>query len=93
MSPHFQKWLSENELSIETYIIVGDCTDICIKQFALSLKTYFNEKNENKKVIVPANAVETFHLDVTYHHAGLMNLLSLYEMEQGGIEIVKCLKG
>lgn len=92
MSPDFQSWLKVNEARVDNYIIVGDCTDICIKQFAMSLKAYFNEKNTVKRLIVPADAVETFHLDVTHHHAGLMNLLSLYEMEQGGIEIVKCME-
>lgn len=92
VSEAFKAWYKEFGERIDTYIFVGDCTDICIKQFALTLKAYFNEKNLKNRVIVPADAVETFHLDATLHHADLMNIISLYEMEQGGVEIVKCMK-
>lgn len=92
VSDGFKKWLKAFDSVVDTYIIVGDCTDICIKQFAMTLKAHFNEQNKSRRIIVPAKAVETFHLDATNHHAGLMNLISLYEMEQGGIEIVKCVR-
>jgi len=85
----FQTWFLNEGEQIENYIIMGDCTDICIKQFAISLKAYFNEHNKIKRIIVPINTVETFHLEATHHHGDLMNIMSLYEMEQAGIEIVK----
>lgn len=45
------------------HYIVGCCTDICIINFALSLKTYFNEKNIKSEVIVLPDHVETYHND------------------------------
>ena len=38
---------------IDAYIITGCCSDICVLQFALTLKTYLNAQNIDKKVIVP----------------------------------------
>ncbi|WP_425447875.1 cysteine hydrolase family protein [Dethiothermospora halolimnae] len=71
----------------DNFIIVGDCTDICISQFALTLKAYFNERNLDKRVIVPINAVDTYDLDI--HNGDLMNLISLYQFIDNGIEVVK----
>lgn len=45
-------------------VLVGCCTDICIMQFALCLNTYLNEHElHDKRVIVPINMVETYHID------------------------------
>lgn len=54
----------ENELAAyQDIIIVGCCTDICIMQFALCMNTYLNQNElHDKKVIVPINMVETFHI-------------------------------
>lgn len=74
---------------INNFVIVGDCTDICILQCALSLKAHFNEKNISKRVIVPYKYVDTYDLDVNYHEADLMNLFALYNMKINGIEVYK----
>ena len=37
----------------DNIIIIGDCTDICIYQLAITLKSYFNQNNINKHIIVP----------------------------------------
>lgn len=81
----FKNWLDGNK-SIKHFIVVGDCTDICVMQLALSLKTYFNMKNDYSEVIVPVNAVETFDLGV--HNADMMNVLSLFVMESNGVKLV-----
>lgn len=71
----------------KNFIIVGDCTDICIMQFAQTLKAYFNEYDFEKRVIVPTTLVDTFEFDM--HNATLMNIMSLYLMKSMGIEVVK----
>lgn len=86
-SKEFQQWLESNENKVDNYIITGCVTDICILQFALSLKSYFNEKNINKRVIIPMNSVETY--DGGSHDGYLMNLFALYNMHISGIEIVE----
>ncbi|PNT94261.1 cysteine hydrolase family protein [Clostridium thermosuccinogenes] len=82
----FQKWLSENR-HINTFIITGDCTDICVQQFSITLKTWFNKQNMKSRIIVPVNAVETYDLGV--HDADLVNVMALYNMMINGVEVVK----
>lgn len=82
----FKEWLQEYENQIDNYIITGCVTDICVLQFALSLKSYFNENNIDKRVIVPASCVETY--DGGSHDGNLLNLFSLYNMHTSGIEII-----
>lgn len=84
----FQEWLKENS-HIDNFIIVGDCTDICVLQFSLSLKTFFNNINKPCNVIVPMNSVDTF--DLPGHPSEFYNLISLDLMSKAGIKIVKSL--
>jgi nicotinamidase-related amidase len=87
-SIEFQNWFIKNS-SITNYIVIGDVTDICVLNFCLTLKTYFNEKNIKSRIIVPLSGVETFDLDVTDHDGDIMNLFALYNMRMNGIEIVE----
>lgn len=68
------------------FIVVGDCTDICVMQFCLSLKTYFINSNTKSKVIIPINCVETY--DAPYHDSDFYNLASYALMKNSGIEFV-----
>lgn len=81
-APGFKKWLEENESQIENYIICGCEVDICVSNFANTLKTYFNQKNMDKRIIIPSNAVETF--DFGTHDGDLMKIISLWEMQSNG---------
>ena len=85
-APGFKVWLEENEENIENYIIVGCEVDICISHFATTLRTYFNQKNLSRRIIVPIDSVETF--DFGTHHGDLMKIIALWEMQSNGIEIV-----
>jgi nicotinamidase-related amidase len=85
LEEEFQKWLKENE-TINTFIITGDCTDICVQQFAVTLKCWYNRLNKKARVIVPVNAVETY--DLGLHDGDLMNVVALYNMSINGIELV-----
>lgn len=82
----FQKWLNTNDQT-DTFIITGCCTDICVQQFAITLKTWFNKNNRNSRIIVPVNAVETY--DLGPHDAELTNTMALYNMLINGVEVVK----
>lgn len=85
----FQNWLKDNK-QIDTFIITGDCTDICVQQLAVTLKAWFNTHNKPSRIIVPANAVETYDLGV--HNAELMNVISLYTMLSNGVEVIQKIK-
>lgn len=85
-APDFKKWLEKNK-NIDTFIVTGVCTDICVETFAMTLKTYFNEMNEDKNIVVPINAVETS--DFGNHDAELMNLITFFKLKSNGIQVVK----
>ncbi|MGL4742342.1 MAG: isochorismatase family cysteine hydrolase [Sarcina sp.] len=86
-SPEFKVFLDDK--SIENYIVVGVCSDICVKNLALTMKSYFNQNNLDKKIIVPSNMIETF--DAPFHNREFWNLLSLFEMKSNGIKIIKAI--
>lgn len=74
--------------NIDNIIVVGDCTDICIYQFVVTLKAYFNQNNIDKNIIVPMNLVDTYHID-NIHNAEIMNIVFLNSMIQNGVEVIK----
>ncbi len=82
----FQEWLNEHP-TVENFIIVGDCTDICVEQFAITLKTYFNTVNRQSRIIVPIHATETY--DLGAHTGDFMHVLALYKMQMNGIELAQ----
>ncbi|WP_289197229.1 isochorismatase family cysteine hydrolase [uncultured Dubosiella sp.] len=87
MAPAFQRRLPELLETYRDFVITGCCTDLCVLQFALSLQSYLNENDDrNHRVIVPANAVETFHLDGT-HEAEAWNAMALANMAANGIVV------
>lgn len=72
----------------ENIIVVGDCTDLCIYQFVVTLKAYFNQNNIDKNIIVPIDLVDTYHIP-KIHNADIMNIVFLNSMIQNGIEVIK----
>lgn len=84
----FAEWMGKHP-KISNYVIMGDCTDLCVLQFALTLKAYLNEWDVSSHVIVPVQGVETFHLEATNHDSELMNVFALYNMQINGVELAK----
>ncbi|MFB4166028.1 hypothetical protein ACE1TI_20065 [Alteribacillus sp. JSM 102045] len=86
LEERFQKWLRDNK-QIETFIVVDDCTDICILQFVLSMTAFFTKQGIEKQMIVPVNLVDTFSHNE--HPSETINLFSFYLMEQAGAELIE----
>ncbi|MEW9077734.1 isochorismatase family cysteine hydrolase [Terrisporobacter glycolicus] len=78
----------EKYKNLDNFIVVGCCTDICVYQFVLTLKTYFNQNNLDKNIIVPVNLVETYDIDMI-HSGDFFNTVFLNSMMQNGINVVK----
>lgn len=84
----FMDWFKENE-NVERYVVMGCCTDICILNFTLSLKSYLNQHNIRKEVIVPIDSVATFDNKAHNHPSYVMGLMALKLMYESGITLVK----
>jgi nicotinamidase-related amidase len=89
-------WLDHHP-QVTTFFVVGDCTDLCVYQLAMYLRLRANARNQRDvRVIVPANAVDTFDLPVDVareigampHPGDLLHLIFLSSMAQNGVEIV-----
>ncbi len=89
LEPAFAQWLKDHE-QIDQFVLIGDCTDICVLQMAQTLKAWFNRQNRVSRLIVPLSAVETYTLGE--HDGDLLNILSLYLMSLSGVEIVQTIK-
>ena len=83
--PAFRRWLDAHP-QVDTFLIAGCCTDICVFQLATALKTWFNAQNRASRVIVPRSAVETY--DLPGHPAEAAGLFALYGMQTNGVELV-----
>ncbi|WP_129725219.1 cysteine hydrolase family protein [Mycoplasmopsis citelli] len=70
----------------DQFLIVGCCTDICILQLALTMRTYFNKINMDKDIVVNANLVATY--DSLEHNADQYHEFALKLMQQAGVKIV-----
>jgi nicotinamidase-related amidase len=92
----FDAWL-EAHPQVTTFIVVGDCTDICVYQAAMYLRLRANALGQRDvRVIVPADCVQTYDLPVEAalklgalpHDGDLLHSVFLYHMALNGIEII-----
>jgi len=84
-APEFQKFLKENK-DLNEITVIGCCTDICVLNFAVTMKTYSQTNQKEITIKVPANAVDTFNLPG--HDKTLFHQAALGMMKGAGILIV-----
>lgn len=92
-------WM-EAHPQVDTFVVVGDCTDLCIYQLAMFLKLDANARQLHRRVLLPENCVQTYDIPVavalenhlTPHPGDWMHGLFLYHMSLNGVEIVKNLE-
>lgn len=70
-------------------VFIGCCTDLCIMQLAMTIKTHYNRLNEEVTLYVPMHLVDTFDLAATNHPGDFMHLMALKMMQDNGIQIMK----
>ena len=88
-------WLEEHR-EVNTFIVVGVCTDICVYEAAIHLRVRANvQGRDDVRVIVPANAVQTYDMPVEFaeeigalpHDGDLLHRIFLYQMALNDIEV------
>jgi len=91
----FAEWL-EAHPEVYTFIVVGDCTDLCTYQLAMHLRLDSHARQLPRRVIVPANCAQTYDRSVETaeeqgglpHPGDLLHATFLYHMTLNGIEVV-----
>jgi nicotinamidase-related amidase len=86
-APSFIEYVKSME-NITEIVITGCCTDICILNLAIPLKNFFNQVNKSVNIIVPKNAVETYHIE-NIHDRDEYNGMAFKLLKQAGVSVVK----
>ncbi|WP_299024151.1 isochorismatase family cysteine hydrolase [uncultured Thermanaerothrix sp.] len=89
-------WLAQHP-EVNTFIVVGDVTDLCTYQLAMHLRLDANARQLQRRVIVPTDGVETYDRPIEVaekeggfpHPGDLMHAIFLYHMALNGIEVVE----
>jgi len=95
IAPDYLAW-EQAHGPFSVYVVVGDCTDLCVYQAAMALKTRSQAQHLGQRVIVPADCVETYDLAVETaraigaqpHPGDLLHHVFLHSMAQNGVEVV-----
>ena len=90
-----EEWITDHP-EVDTFIVTGDCTDLCTYQLAMYLRLDANARQLQRRVILPANCVQTYDRPVEVaqkegglpHPADLIHAMFLYHMLLNGVEVV-----
>jgi nicotinamidase-related amidase len=82
---------------LTTWIVVGDCTDLCVYHAAMHLRMEANARGLQREIWVPAALVDTYDLPVATalglgalpHDGDLMHRMFLYQLALNGIHVVR----
>jgi nicotinamidase-related amidase len=91
-------WINAHA-EVDRYVVVGDCTDLCVYQMAMHLRLDANARQLRRRVIVPVDCVDTYDLSIAAargigaipHSADLLHRVFLYSMMLNGVEVVASL--
>jgi nicotinamidase-related amidase len=89
------EWIAAHP-QVRTFIVVGDCTDLCTYQLAMHLRLDANARQLERRVVVPIDTVDTYDRPVAVareqgglpHPGDLMHAVFLYHMALNGVEVV-----
>lgn len=98
LNTRLDEWL-RGRPGLDTFIVVGDCTDLCIYQTAMYLRLRANALQMRQRIIVPADCVETYdlpqpvaeQLGALPHPGDLLHLVFLHSLALNGVEVVRAL--
>lgn len=89
-------WQQRRAEGVAAVIALGDCTDLCLHQLALSMKLAANQANEPLRIVVPRDCVQTYDLPLDTaravgalpHDGDLLHEVFLYHLALNGVEVV-----
>lgn len=99
LEPAFEDWQAAHP-EITAWIVIGDCTDLCVYQAAMHLRMQANTRGLKRQIWVPADLVDTYDLPVGTaqgigalpHDAGFLHRVFLYHLALNGVRVVRTLR-
>lgn len=96
LEPALAAWQAEHP-EVDTWIVIGDCTDLCVYQAAMHLRLQANTRGQRVEVYVPADLVDTYDLPVETalsigalpHDGDFLHRTFLYHLALNGIQVVR----
>ncbi len=90
------RWLDQRQ-ELQDFIVLGDCTDLCVYSVAMHLRLRANAHDYKQRVILPADAVQTYDMPIATakelgapaHPGDFFHLVFLYHMALNGIQVVR----
>jgi nicotinamidase-related amidase len=88
------EWLIRHP-NVDTFIVVGDCTDLCTYQLAMHLRLDANARQLQRRMILPVDCVDTYDMPLEKaaeigavpHPANIIHAVFLHNMHLNGVEI------
>ena len=85
------------DLALRTLIVVGDCTDLCVHQAALTAQLMVNQHQLPWQIMVVSSLVDTYDLPLEVAHtigalphpADFLNRVFFYHMHLNGVRVVR----
>jgi nicotinamidase-related amidase len=99
LDTELDQWIAAHP-EVDTFIVVGDCTDLCTYQLVMHLRLDANARQLLRRVVLPADCVDTYDMPVDLakqvgampHDGNLLHVLFLYHMALNGVEVVSHLE-
>ena len=96
LEPELERHL-QSHAELEHFILVGDCTDLCIYSAAMHLRMQANRAGLSRQVWVLADLVDTYDLPLDLaqglgampHPGDLCHAWGLYQMRLNGCQVVR----
>ena len=100
LNTEFATWVNDHP-AVTTYIVTGDCSDLCTYQLAMFLRLDANARNLTRRVVLPANCVDTYdtpletarELGIHAHPGDFHHVVFLHSMALNGVEVVREISG
>lgn len=73
--------------NLKEVVAIGCCTDICVLNAVISMRTYFNQENMNIDIVMPKNCVETY--DAPVYNQEEYNKMAYKLISQSGVKVVE----
>ncbi|HET7010004.1 MAG TPA: isochorismatase family cysteine hydrolase [Anaerolineales bacterium] len=95
LNTQLDAWIAAHP-EVDSYVVVGDCTDLCTYQLAMHLRLDANARQVQRRIVVPVDCTDTYDLPVEQaaalgavpHDAEVLHRIFLYSMHLNGVRLV-----